>query len=80
MWLKLDTGMVVMLLLFKVLKGTDGHLTPAQQGFAGDLSAHIKSLTPAVTLYLEGDRPCSGYGGGGPRAEQVTALLPHQGF
>lgn len=25
-WLKLDTGMVVMLLLFRVLKGTDGHI------------------------------------------------------
>lgn len=42
-WLKLDTGMVVMLLLLSVLKGTDGHLIPAQQGFTGDLSAHIVS-------------------------------------
>lgn len=33
--------------------------------FTGDLSAHIKSLRPAVTFYLDGDQPCSGYGGGG---------------
>lgn len=53
--------MVVMLLLFRVLKGTDGHLTPAQQGFTGDVSAHIQSLIPAVTFYLERGQLCSRY-------------------
>ena len=45
MWLKLDTGMVVMLLLFRVLSrvgGNQGHLTSAQQEAAregGDLAS-----------------------------------------
>lgn len=60
-------------------KGADEHLTPTQQGFTGDLSAHIKSLMPAVTFYLKRDQPCSGYGGQ-PRAEQVTVLLPPHGL
>lgn len=41
------------------------YLTPAQQGLTGDVSAHIQPLMPAVTFYLDGGQPCSGYGGGG---------------
>lgn len=45
MWLKLDTGIVVMLLLFRVLSGVggnQGHLASAQQEAAregGDLAS-----------------------------------------
>lgn len=71
MWLKLDTGMVVMLLLFSVLKGTDRSFStcPARTYRRQDPSAHIEALREGVTFYPEGDQPCSGCEGGGDSPE-----------
>ena len=63
MWLKLDTGMVVMLLLFRVLSrvgGNQGHLTSAQQEAAregGDLASLSHRAHGSPTQRWAG--PCS---------------------
>lgn len=71
MWLKLDTGMVVMLLLFSVLKGTDrpSSTCPARTHRRQDPSAHIVALRKGVTFYPERDQSCSGCEGGGDSPE-----------
>jgi hypothetical protein len=43
MWLKLDTGMVLMLLLFKVLRRNQSHLASAQQEFTQDRASLLKN-------------------------------------
>ena len=59
MWLKLDTGIVVMLLLFRVLSGVggnQGHLALAQQEAAregGDL-ASLSHCAPSRKLHGKG--------------------------
>lgn len=73
MWLKLDTGMVVILLLFRVLNGKNqSHLAPAQQ-MMWDRAALLMN---GEALDLKVDQHGAGRGGAKPKS--MRHIPPHR--